>query len=111
MEIFGSGDLLLAALVVGFVQYMKGSLPWLANAAEDVYKKRVKLLTGMVAACLSFAYIASVSTAPVWSIAFLGDWVIRFMVSWIASMGGFDWLKLAIPDVWGNKRSARKKSR
>lgn len=111
MEILGSGDLLLAALVVGFVQYMKGSLPWLTHAAEEIYKKRVKIFTGMVAACLSLAYVASVSTASVWSFAFLGDWIIRFMVSWIAAMGGFDWLKLAISDVWGNKRSPRKKSR
>lgn len=88
-------DYLLVLIIVGVVQYLKTSWEWITLAEKPVRKNRIKLATGLIAALLSFAMTVLVSTHSVLSLIFWSEWLLRFVVSWIASMGGFDWLKLA----------------
>jgi len=92
--IMSPNDYLLVAIVIGVVQYLKNSWEWIALADGAMRKNRIKITAGFISAILAFAMSVLIATHPIASLAFWCEWLLRCIVSWIASMGGFDWLKL-----------------
>lgn len=104
-------DVALVLAVVGAVRGLRG-IPWIQKApSKRLSKSRLKLLAGVVSAALAvpFTLRATISGFGFASTsALIGDWFARAFLSWLFSMGAFDWLKMAIPNVFNDPPEAEK---
>lgn len=98
-------DVALVLAVVGAVQNLRG-IPWIQKApTKETEKARLKILAGLVAAVLAVPFTLRTMITGLGFVspaALVGDWFARAFLSWLFSMGAFDWLKLAIPNIFSD---------
>ena len=104
-------DIALVLAVVAAVRGLRG-IPWIREApTKAAGKNRLKILAGLVSAALAvpFTYRATLTGFGFASpSALAGDWFARAFLAWLFSMGAFDWLKMAIPNVFSDPPEAEK---
>lgn len=99
-------DVALVLAVVGAVRGLRG-IPWIQKApTKAAGKARLKILAGLVSAVLAVPFTLRATLTGfgffVSPSALVGDWFARAFLSWLFSMGAFDWLKLAIPNIFSD---------
>lgn len=97
-------DIALVLAVVGTVRVIRQT-PWIAQAPTSAVRKtRLKIMAGVVSAVLAVPFTLR-SSQSVSLAALAGDWFSKAFLTWLLSMGAFDWLKLAIPNIFTDSPS------
>lgn len=92
-------DIALVLAVVGTVRGLRQT-SWIAWAPTSAVRKtRLKIMAGVVSAVLAVPFTLR-SSLSVSLAALAGDWFSKAFLTWLLSMGAFDWLKLAIPNIF-----------